>query len=131
MSMSYSYGCGVRSSDHPSIQKNYMYIYCVLAIQQINFHPMDVNKYRYIQTPIGLLIFEVIGHVYAVQCEVLYWIVGTRFPRQISSALCIVCSYNSEAYIKTLWPRSDCSGFTMFASLVKCFWTTYYRIQTQ
>ena len=32
-----------------------------LAIQyytvQINFHPVDVNKYRYIQTPIGLLNF--------------------------------------------------------------------------
>ena len=37
---------------------------------QINFQAVDVNKYRYIQTPIGLLIFEVIGHVYAVQCEV-------------------------------------------------------------
>ena len=39
---------------------------------QINFHAVDVNKYRYIQTPIGLLIFKVIGHVYPVQCEVLY-----------------------------------------------------------
>ena len=38
---------------------------------QINFHGEDVNKYRYIQTPIELLIFEVIGHVYPVQCEVL------------------------------------------------------------
>ena len=37
---------------------------------QINFQAVDVNKYRYIQTPIGLLIFEVIGHVYAVQCQV-------------------------------------------------------------
>ena len=39
---------------------------------QINFHAVDVNKYRYIQTPIGLLFFEVAGHVYTVQCEVLY-----------------------------------------------------------
>ena len=31
------------------------------------------KKYRYIQTPIRLLIFEVIGHVFAVQCEVLYY----------------------------------------------------------
>ena len=38
---------------------------------QINFQAMDVNKYRYIQTPIGLLIFEVIGHVYAVQSVVM------------------------------------------------------------
>ena len=38
---------------------------------QINFQAVDVNKYRYIQIPTGLLIFEVIGHVYAVQCEVL------------------------------------------------------------
>ena len=37
---------------------------------QINFHAVDVNKYRYKQTPIGLF-FEVIGHVYAVQCKVL------------------------------------------------------------
>ena len=43
----------------------------VLHTEQINFHAVDVNKYRYIQTPIGLLIFEVIGHVYPVQCEVL------------------------------------------------------------
>ena len=43
----------------------------VLNTVQINFHAVDVNKYRYIQTPIGLLIFEFIGHVYAVQCEVL------------------------------------------------------------
>ena len=43
----------------------------VLHTVQINFHAVDVNKYRYIQTPIGLLIFEVIGHVYTVQCEVL------------------------------------------------------------
>ena len=43
----------------------------VLHTVQINFQAADVNKYRYIQTPIGLLIFEVIGHVYAVQCEEL------------------------------------------------------------
>ena len=43
----------------------------VLHTVQIKFHAMDVNKYRYIQTPIGLLIFEVIGHNYAVQCELL------------------------------------------------------------
>ena len=41
---------------------------------QINFHAMDLNKYRYIQTPIGFLIFEVIGHVYSVQCGVLQWV---------------------------------------------------------
>ena len=29
----------------------------VLHTVQINFHAVDVNKYRYIQTPIGLLIF--------------------------------------------------------------------------
>ena len=29
----------------------------VLHTVQINFHTVDVNKYRYIQTPIGLLIF--------------------------------------------------------------------------
>ena len=28
----------------------------VLHTVQINFHAVDVNKYRYIQTPIGLLI---------------------------------------------------------------------------
>ena len=38
---------------------------------QINLQAVDVNKYRYIQTPMRLLIFEVIGHVYTVQCEVL------------------------------------------------------------
>ena len=47
-------------------------IYAVLHTVQIYFHTMDVNKYRYIQTPIGLLTFEAIGHVYTVQCEVLY-----------------------------------------------------------
>ena len=31
--------------------------YAVLHNVQINFHAVDVNKYRYIQTPIGLLIF--------------------------------------------------------------------------
>ena len=29
----------------------------VLHTVQINFHRMDVNKYRYIQTPIGILLF--------------------------------------------------------------------------
>ena len=29
----------------------------VLHTVQINFQAVDVNKYRYIQTPIGLLIF--------------------------------------------------------------------------
>ena len=29
----------------------------VLHTVQINFHAVDVNKYIYIQTPIGLLIF--------------------------------------------------------------------------
>ena len=29
----------------------------VLYTVQKNFHAVDVNKYRYIQTPIGLLIF--------------------------------------------------------------------------
>ena len=29
----------------------------VLHTVQINFHPMDVNKYRYIQTAIELLIY--------------------------------------------------------------------------
>ena len=43
----------------------------VLHTVQINFHPVDENKKRYIQTPIGLLIFDVKGHVYSVQCEVL------------------------------------------------------------
>ena len=43
----------------------------VLHTVQISFHAVDVNKYRYIQTPIGILIFEVIGHVYTEQCEVL------------------------------------------------------------
>ena len=31
--------------------------YTVLHTVQINFHAVDVNKYRYIETPIGLLIF--------------------------------------------------------------------------
>ena len=48
-----------------------MHVCSVLHTVQINFQAVDVNKYRYIQTPIGLLIFEVIGHVYIVQCEVL------------------------------------------------------------
>ena len=50
----------------------YLTVYSVLHTVQINFHAVDINKYRYIQTPIGLLIFEVVGHVYPVQCEVLY-----------------------------------------------------------
>ena len=32
-------------------------ITAVLHTVQKNFHAVDVNKYRYIQTPIGLLIF--------------------------------------------------------------------------
>ena len=32
-------------------------IISVLHTVQINFHAVDVNKYRYIQIPIGLLIF--------------------------------------------------------------------------
>ena len=36
----------------------------VVHTVQINFQAVDVNKYRYIQAPIGLLIFEVIDHVY-------------------------------------------------------------------
>ena len=41
--------------------------FTVLHTVQINFHAVDVNKYIYIQTPIGLLILEFIGHVYTVQ----------------------------------------------------------------
>ena len=51
--------------------QTYHFTRAVLLTVQINFHAVDVNKYRYIQTPIGLLFFEVIGHVYTVQCDVL------------------------------------------------------------
>ena len=43
----------------------------VLHTEQVNVHPVDVNKDRCIQTPIVLLIFEDIGHVYSAQCGVL------------------------------------------------------------
>ena len=33
-------------------------VFLVLRTSQINFHTVDVNKYRYIQTPIGLFIFR-------------------------------------------------------------------------
>ena len=35
------------------------------------FHTVDVNKYRYIQNPIGFLIFVEKGHVYPVDSVVL------------------------------------------------------------
>ena len=43
----------------------------VLDTVQINFHAMDVNKYRYIQTHRIIDFLRFIGHVYIAQCGVL------------------------------------------------------------
>ena len=44
-------------ADCNKIRSSLLSCYTVLHTVQINFHGVDVNKYRYIQTPIGLLIF--------------------------------------------------------------------------
>ena len=67
----------------------------VLHTVQKNFHAVDVNKYRYIQTPIGLLIFEVIGHVNTVQCEVLDTL--SLFLHDIMTCMHISNKYNDTA----------------------------------
>ena len=43
----------------------------VVHTAQFYFHAMDVNKYRYIQNPIGVLFFEEKGYVYPVESVVL------------------------------------------------------------
>ena len=48
--------CGGISSNNDNGWK-FSFMVTVLHSLQINFQAVDVNKYRYIQTPIGLLIF--------------------------------------------------------------------------